>query len=261
MTVRFILTLGVVLLTVTAVHAAHPLVTDDTGTLGRYVWQVEFTSEYSSHREQEDGVDIKENAIEVATVVSYGIADSIDVVLEVPYVSYRFEEDGSDSEDHGLSDVTCAVKWRAIELDGVSFAVRPLIGLPTGDENKGLGNGKISYGMLLIATQQAGPMSIHVNIGYTHNEYRLDEDKDDLRSDVWQVSLATEYPVTSHTRIVANVGMESSDERADNSPPAFALGGLIYSVTENVDIDAGVKLGLTDTEEDFALLAGLTWRP
>jgi len=261
MAARVFLTLCVVLLTATPAHAAHPLITDDTGTQGRGLWQVELTSEYSSHRERERGQDIEEDAVEVTTVLSYGITDRIDALLEVPYIWYRFEVDGSDSHEHGISDVTGAVKWRALDLGDLSFAVKPAIGLPTGDENKGLGNGKLSYGITLIATKERGPMSIHANIGYTRNEYRLDEDETDLRNDVWHISLATEYGATASTRLVGNIGMESSDEKAEATPPVFALGGLIYSVAENFDIDVGMKIGLTKAEADFSLLAGLAWRP
>ena len=42
--------------------------------------------------------------------------------------------------------------------------------------------------------------------------------------------------------------------------PAFLLGGLIYSVTQNFDIDAGVKWGLNDVETDTTWLAGVALR-
>jgi hypothetical protein len=41
---------------------------------------------------------------------------------------------------------------------------------------------------------------------------------------------------------------------------AFVLGGLIYSLSENLDLDLGVKGGLTHTETDIAIMAGLAWR-
>ena len=38
------------------------------------------------------------------------------------------------------------------------------------------------------------------------------------------------------------------------------LGGLIYSVSENFDLDFGVKFGLNKPETDFAILAGIALR-
>ncbi|HBH61146.1 MAG TPA: transporter, partial [Nitrospiraceae bacterium] len=44
------------------------------------------------------------------------------------------------------------------------------------------------------------------------------------------------------------------------SHPAFVLGGLIYSITENFDIDTGVKAGLNKPETDLTFLAGMAVR-
>jgi hypothetical protein len=38
------------------------------------------------------------------------------------------------------------------------------------------------------------------------------------------------------------------------------LGGLIYSLAENVDISGGYKYGLTRSEVDHTILAGITFR-
>lgn len=42
--------------------------------------------------------------------------------------------------------------------------------------------------------------------------------------------------------------------------PAFILGGLIYSISKNLDIDFGIKGGLNKPETDYAILAGIAWR-
>jgi hypothetical protein len=49
-------------------------------------------------------------------------------------------------------------------------------------------------------------------------------------------------------------------DRHVNTHPAFVLGGLIYSVSENLDVDFGVKGGLNKPEADYSVLAGLAWR-
>jgi hypothetical protein len=36
--------------------------------------------------------------------------------------------------------------------------------------------------------------------------------------------------------------------------------GVIYSVSEDFDLDCGTKAGLTRAEADYGLLAGLTYR-
>lgn len=75
------------------------------------------------------------------------------------------------------------------------------------------------------------------------NEYKLREDKEANRKEVWHVSLASEVEVVKDLKLVGNIGMERNSEKASSRHPAFILGGLIYSITENIDIDFGIKTG------------------
>jgi hypothetical protein len=45
--------------------------------------------------------------------------------------------------------------------------------------------------------------------------------------------------------------MERNPEKTSDIHPAFILGGLIYAVSGNLDIDLGVKAGLNMTETDY----------
>lgn len=65
-------------------------------------------------------------------------------------------------------------------------------------------------------------------------------------------------PISSS--VVGNVGMETNEDKSSGKAPAFILGGIIYSVSENFDIDAGVKAGLNEPETDVEYLAGLAIR-
>ncbi len=42
--------------------------------------------------------------------------------------------------------------------------------------------------------------------------------------------------------------------------PAFILGGIIYSIVNNFDIDFGVKGGKNKPETDYSILTGITLR-
>ena len=48
--------------------------------------------------------------------------------------------------------------------------------------------------------------------------------------------------------------------KTSNTHPAFILGGIIYSITENFDMDLGVKGGLNKPETDLTILAGIAMR-
>jgi hypothetical protein len=81
-----------------AALADHPLLTEDTGVLGKGAWQLEL-----------HGEAIKDERDEAAAVLSFGIADRADVQLEVPR----------------QGDSSLALKWRFYEAGRVSAIVKP----------------------------------------------------------------------------------------------------------------------------------------
>jgi hypothetical protein len=238
--------------------AAHPLITDDTGTQGKGKVQLEFTGEYGI--EKEDG--ITERALEVPTVpfLSYGLSDTIDLVFGLPYGADRVEDAGTTTAVRGAKDLSIELKARVYEKDGLSFAIKPGVSLPTGDEGKGLGNGKTSYSAFLIATKEAEPWAFHVNVGYLRNEYKLQADEDANRKDIWHVSIASQVEVVRNLSLVANLGIERNSDRTSDTDPAYVLGGFIYSASESLDLDLGIKKALNKPETDTTFLAGITWR-
>jgi hypothetical protein len=254
--------LALVLLAPRHAFAAHPLITDDTGTQGdRGRFQLELNGELSSHRRAMGGVEVKESARELAAIVSMGVLEEVDLVVGVPWASSDVRENGAlVAADTGLGDTSVEVKWRFLEVEGFSLAVKPGLSLPTGNEERGFGNGKVSYAASLIATQAVGPFSFHLNGAYARNEYALRADRDANRSDIFHASFAAGVEVVKGLQVVANVGLETSSDRGSDTWPAFVLGGLVYSATEKLALDLGVKGGLTEPETDLAALAGVAWR-
>jgi hypothetical protein len=234
-----------------AAFAAHPLITDDAGTQGKGKWQVELNGEYS-HDNQNSA---NESELQIAATLTYGAGDNLDVAVGVPYLHLRAKEAGESTSASGVGDIPIYAKWRFYEKDGLSFALKPGITLPAGDEEKELGTGKVTYSIFLITTREAKPWAFHLNLGYIRNENKADEVKD-----LWHASLATEFEAAKGLRLVANGGIEHTRDRDSRVHPAFILGGLIYSITENFDVDFGIKGGLNKAEPDYTLLAGMTWR-
>lgn len=239
-----------------ASFAAHPLITDDTGTQGKGKFQVEINSEFSYDKETEEDVTIKETGRETATILSYGITDAMDVVLGLPYQWNKTWEDGEEtSDEEGISDMSVELKWMFYESDGLSLALKPGITLPTGADEKGLGAGRATYSMFFITTKEIGPWAFHLNLGYAGNENRVDE-----RKDIWHVSLASGVEAVKKLRLVANAGVEKNPDKASHTDPAFILGGIIYSITDDIDVDFGLKAGLNKPETDYSILTGINFR-
>jgi hypothetical protein len=247
----FLLAQVLVVLFCLPAFAAHPLITDDAATQGEGKFQIEVNGEYF----HDDHSWATEDGFEIETIVSYGVLDNMDLVVGVPYLHVRTKERGSRSSQAGVSDVSVELKWRFFEESGWSLALKPGITIPTGDRDKGLGSGRVSPSLFLITTKEIEAWAFHLNLGYLRNENAVGE-----KEDLWHASMASEWELVKGLRAVANVGVERASERDSATPAAFILGGLIYSLRENLDVDVGVKKGLTKSEGDYSILAGIAWR-
>ena len=233
--------------------ATHPLITDDTGTQGKGKFQLEIVGEYE--HENKDGVTTDSVVVPTVPVLSYGITDTLDIVLGLSYQHVRTSDSQKTTTADGLSDASVELKWRFYDKDGLSFALKPGLNLPTGNDEKGLGAGKMTYHLFSITTKEIKPWAFHLNLGYIRNANKIDE-----RNDIWHASLAGEVQVIKKLKVVANVGIERDHDRDSNKNPGFILGGLIYSLSENLDIDIGIRKGIHNRGNDYSIPAGITWR-
>ena len=246
---------------ITTSFAAHPLITDDTGTQGKgkYLFELNGQAGYDREKSIDDtGTNImtKGRESELKSALTYGVIDSVDVILGLPYQWKKTEvNDVTTSDVHGIADLSLEVKWRFFEKDGLSFALKPGLTLPTGDKDKDLGTGRTTAALYFITTKEVIPWAFHLNLGYKRNENQVEQ-----RKDIWHASLAGEYKIMQNLKFVANIGSERNIDPTSNTHPAFLLGGFIYSMRENLDVDLGVKIGLNETEKDVAFLGGIALR-
>ena len=251
-----LLLVPVVVLGATPAFGAHPLISDDAGTQGMGKSQIEWSGQYD--RQMEDAA--KTGTWTAKGQLTYGLINPLDLGVEGPYLWGRLRESGDTAAVDGMGDVTVGLKWRFFQREGLGFAVKTCLNLPTGDEEKGLGFGREGYGVVLIASRESLPWAFHVNAGYSHKEYGQDAVRNTNRRDLWNVSAACEYVFTEDIKIVGNVGIECSPAVTSNDNPSFLLGGIIYSIGENLDVDMGIKSVLNRWNTDYSVLAGITMR-
>jgi hypothetical protein len=249
--------------------AAHPFITDDTGTQGKGNWQLELQGDFfRSDRTADAGtgpVEQKGKLNAFTSVLSYGILENLDIQLGLIHVSSRTTENGVVTEDtSGMSDSTVELKWRFYENDDFSLALKPGLTLPTGNEDKGLGTGKTSWGIALLATYEAEPWTFLGNIAYTRVRFKDAQAAAESRDDLWRASAGAAYALTGEVRLVGELGVRTAESRNDPFLPdrtsQFAMLGLIYSPTKKIDLDAGFRKNLNDAEFDKAFLVGATFR-
>ena len=237
-------------------RAAHPLITDDTGTQGKGKFLLEVNGQYGWDTKASEGSSFKSEGGQATAIFSYGIADRIDLILSLNYLQVKTREnDLTIYDERGLGDTTLEVKWRFFEKDKFSLAVKPGIIIPTGNNEKGLGAGRLGGRIFLIVSQELGSLAFHGNLGYLRNENTLEE-----RRDIWHASAAATWEAVKDLKLIVNTGIERNPDRTANRDPAFLIAGIIYSVTEKFDIDFGVKYGLSKSETDISLMSGIALR-
>lgn len=248
--------------------AAHPYITDDTGTQGAGKWQLELLAERDRNARTADPGGGAVHQVRTATlfnpVLTYGVLDSLDLALGLSSLRQRTTEDGAVTQSaSGAGDSTLELKWRFYEADGLSLALKPGLVLPTGDENRGLGTGKPSWGVNLILTREAKPWLFSANVAYSRVRYRLPADADANRKHLRRASVGFGYALRDELRLVAEAGVRTNGARDDPFLPGrngrFAMLGLIYSPSDRMDFDVGIRRG-NRAEFDNAILVGATFR-
>lgn len=199
-------------------------------------------------------------------VLTYGVLEAVDVAFGASHLRQRTTEDGTVTQAaDGPGDATLELKWRFYEKSGTSLALKPGLVLPTGDEDRGLGTGKLSWGVNLILTQELKPWTFLVNVAYARARYKLPADAEANRAHLWRASAGVAYYVRDDVRLVGEAGTRTNSANDDPFLPGrtghFAMLGLIYSPSDNLDFDIGVRRSHKHRAEfDTAILFGATFR-
>ncbi len=235
-----------------SLFAAHPLITEDTGTQGRGNFQLELTTEHAY--EEEDGV--RDTTVRTSAVLTYGILDNLDVLFTLPHRRISSEAaDGSRTVEQGRADIGLDIKWRFYEQDNLSFALKPGLTMPTGDETKNLGTGKSTRSLYFITSYDAAPWEYHLSLGHIWNRNTLDQHESQRH-----LSVAAGRKLGENLKLVADYGIDSPTSKTTNLDTEFFVLGTIWNLRKNLDVDFGAKWGLTPPETDFTWLAGVTFR-
>jgi hypothetical protein len=245
--------------------AAHPFITDDADTQGRGNWQLELQAEQGRHDATASGVRQRTRETLFNPVLTYGVLDNVEVAIGGNYLWSRVSGSGDPTESaSGISDTTIEVKWNFYDKDGFSMALKPGISLPTGDEQRGLGTGRTSGGVNFIVGYEAEPWTWLANVEYFRARYRLGQDAADNRANLWRMSTGAAYEVREGARLVGEVGVRTNEARSDPFFPgryaAFAMVGFIYSPSDKIDLDIGLRKGLNRAEADTVFLVGAAFR-
>lgn len=222
-------------------QAAHPLITEDTGTQGSGGWQLEVFGEDGKARGTGAPLERQD------AVLSYGIAETADVQIGLPWIRH--------AGGRGTGDASLDLKLRFLVQGPLSLGLKPGITLPTGDEGKGLGAGRVGWGSLLILSYDLESWAFHAHAGYKRNRNSLGE-----REILEHLSGAITAQAAPGVRVVVDFASTTSANPSESRPERYLVFGAIWSVHKELDLDLGLKVGSGAAALNEALLLGMTVR-
>ena len=226
--------------------AAHPLVTDDTGTQGDGNWQFETNGEVTSKQP-----DIGRQTLWNSTLTR-GVGEALDFYVDVPYTHLQ---NRSDAAGNGIGDVETGAKWRMYDNGALSIGVKPYLTFPTGNDQRGLGTGRVNAGATLLTQYEVDKWTFLFNAGALYQPNRQGQ-----RQSQWKVSGAVLYRVLPTTQLILDVGTSQNPDFAEKTHPAFMILGAIYSPKPWLDLDVGYRRGLNPQTYDYSWMGGMSVR-
>ena len=249
------------IMTATPALAGPPLVTDDAGIVDRSHLEVELNGAYVHDSERTPGAKIRHTTGGGEIKLTTGISKNVGVSLTTPYTFSDRERINGDlvGSASGFGDMLLELKYVVYDRDGLALTLKPTLLIPIGRYGAGLSEGRWQPGVTLIATKEFhdGAYALHANAGYERHDYRTEKARAENRGDLWSVSLAGEDRITGNLTAMLDFGVARSGDRSTSTPAVYALAGARYEVNKFLDIDCGIKAGLTKPEDDVAALYGI----
>ena len=213
---------------------------------------------FSSDRYNGDPSDTKTESWSVAnTNLKVGLLNNVDLQLVVATYNHVRTEDrdaGFVEESSGFGDLITRLKINLWGNDGgrTAFALMPFLKFPTAQDH--LGNGAFEGGLIV-------PLAVSLpadwNMGVM-TEFDFNQDDSGDGYDIEFINTIT----FSHAIVGDLSGYAeffSSVRRGSEWVGTVDL-GLTYGLTDDIQLDAGINLGVTRAADDLNPFVGASWR-
>jgi hypothetical protein len=179
--------------------------------------------------------------------------------VDVQFVLAPYTDVSADDEPHagGFGDAQLRVKVNLIGNDGgdVSLAVMPFVQFPTGESD--LTAGHAEYGIIvpcLFAIDDQTALTLMVEADFLRDEENDGWDTEILHT--VSIGRGLTDTIGAYVEYIGVLPLGGGD--ADYQ---LTLGtGATYAVNDDVQLDAGVNIGLTDNAEDLRVFVGMSFR-
>ena len=157
----------------------------------------------------------------------------------------------------GIGDISAGVKWRI--FDGLpivgDFALQSTVSLPTGSADKGTGTGTTGVNVLVISSNQLGPVSLDVNVGFS----RRSGDQSVVPNQATLWTAAFSLPVRGRAGwAVEFFGFPGTTGPTGTRPIVGLTTGPMFALRRYLVLDCGAVFGLAGSQSTV-LYGGVTW--
>jgi len=210
-----------VLGTYSQVWAGPPYVTDDPEPVEYKHWELYIASQFANDKDSAAGTVVSGTAPHLE--VNYGVLPDTQLHLIVPF-TYNHPKGGTTQ--YGLGDVELGVKYRFLHETETTpqAALFPLVELPTGNDNKGLGEGHVQVLIPLWLQKSWGPWTTYGGGGYWIK--RINPNPGDRN--FWQLGWLVQREISKTVSIGAEIFhfTRKNDDEAHNRT-GFNVGSTI----------------------------------
>jgi hypothetical protein len=215
---------------------------------------------YTRDIDRSEGQNLRSDTFGIAPVnFKLGLTNDSDIQLLVdPYVRQTVKNRAGRTTERtsGFGDVTLRLKHNLWGNDGgaTALALMPFVKLPTA--RRGIGNGAVEFGLIV-------PLAIEVadglGIGLMTEIDVLEESDGKGYAPTFINSATMSVDLTDRLGAYTELFAERSTERGARWV-ATADVGLTYAVTDDLQLDGGVNLGITRAADDVQLFMGISRR-
>jgi hypothetical protein len=188
-------------------------------------------------------------ASQLAVELTYGVTEAVTAELRVPYA---FLDPDDADEASGWGDVEIDVKaglpkGKLPFADAVSGAVGLRLTVPTGDDERGLGQAEPEWRLYLALSGEAVPLAVHVQ-PYLELE-------DDRRGQAGLNMALEAAPFGPDVSLY--LGFNGLWERGEGTIGSVIPGAGYRTRTGGgaLEVGVGLPIGITDDSEEWALVA------
>lgn len=206
------------------------------------------------------GKDVVDKSWNIAPVnLKAGLTNDTDLQVVLDDYLGQVESDkvaGTREKKHGFGDVTIRLKHNFWGDDGgrTAFALMPFVKLPTNQHH--LGNDQIEGGLL-------APFAFRLSDGFdlsTTSEVDILKDADDRGyhpAVVNSASLGVEWTesLAAYYEIFTEKGTDSGDRWVVSLDTGFT-----YALAKNIQLDAGINVGVTKAADNYQPFVGASYR-